>query len=265
VSVGRYVMPIAAALTASVVGVAAPATAAHDFRLTPGNDEGGSSLPLAGRRVVIDPGHQLGNSNYPRKINRLVPAGGFKKSCNTTGTATNGGYPEATFAWRVSRLLQDRLERLGAKVRLTRHSNREDRWGPCVDARGRAGNKWPADLKISVHGDGSWAAGARGFHVIAPTDRPPWTHDIYRPSRKAAVDTRAALRAVGLRVANYTAGGDGLDFRSDLATLNLSNVPTVMVELGNMRNARDARRMTSKAGRATYARGLALAVRRFLG
>jgi N-acetylmuramoyl-L-alanine amidase len=264
VTVRRHLVPIAAALAASVVGMTAPASANHDFRFTSPNGGGGSSLPLAGRTVVIDPGHQLGNHNYLGKINQLVAAGGFEKACNTTGTSTNGGYPEATFAWQVSRLLQDRLERLGATVRLTRHSNREDRWGPCVDVRGRAGNRLPADLKISIHGDGSWAAGAHGFHVIAPTDRPPWTHDIYRPSRRAAVDTRAALRGVGLRVANYIAGGDGLDFRSDLATLNLSNVPTVMVELGNMRNVRDARRMTSKAGRATYARGLAIAVRRFL-
>ena len=70
-----------------------------------------------------------------------------------------------------------------------------------------------------------------------------------------ALDTRAALRGVGLRVANYIAGGDGLDFRSDLGTLNLSDIPTVMVELGNMRNPVDAKRMTSRAGRATYARG----------
>ena len=33
-----------------------------------------------------------------------------------------------------------------------------------------------------------------------------------------------------------------------------------MVELGNMRNPRDARRMTSRKGRATYARALAHAV-----
>ena len=38
----------------------------------------------------------------------------------------------------------------------------------------------------------------------------------------------------------------------------------VMVELGNMRNAGDAKRMTSRPGRATYARGLAHAVRTFL-
>ena len=58
---------------------------------------------------MIDAGHQLGNHNFPRKINRLVPAGGFKKACNTTGTATNGGYPEATFNCRVARLLRARL------------------------------------------------------------------------------------------------------------------------------------------------------------
>lgn len=223
------------------------------------------ATPLAGRVVVLDPGHQLGNHNFPRRINRLVPAGGFRKACNTTGTATDGGYPEATFAWRVTRLVQARLERLGARVELTRSSNRQDRWGPCIDERGRAGNAASADLKVSLHGDGSYAAGARGFHVIAPTDRRPWTHDIYRPSRRLALDARAELRARGLPVANYIAGGDGLDFRADLGTLNLSDVPTVMVELGNMRNPRDAHRMTSPAGRATYARALAAAVRRFLG
>jgi N-acetylmuramoyl-L-alanine amidase len=225
----------------------------------------GASLPLTGRTVVIDPGHQLGNHNYLWKIDRLVPAGGFEKPCNTTGTATNSGYPEATFTWQVSRLLERRLRVLGATVRMTRHSNREDRWGPCVDVRGRDGNALPADLKISIHGDGSYAAGAHGFHVIAPVDRRPWTHDIFRSSRRLAKDTRAALRRSGLPVANYIAGGDGLDFRSDLATLNLSNVPTVMVELGNMRNPRDAARMHSRSGRASYARALAKAVRGFLG
>lgn len=223
-----------------------------------------AAAPLAGRTIVIDPGHQLGNHNFPRKINRPVPAGGFEKPCNTTGTATNGGYPEATFAWQVSRVLRSHLRSLGARVVMTRHSNRQDRWGPCVDTRGRAGNKIPADLKVSLHGDGSTASGARGFHVIAPTDRRPWTHDVYKPSRRLALSTRAALRAAGVPVANYVAGGDGLDFRSDLGTLNLSNVPVVMVELGNMRSAADAHRMTTPRGRATYARALTTGVRHFL-
>jgi N-acetylmuramoyl-L-alanine amidase len=245
--------------------LAGPARATHDFRVTAADDGGLARQPLAGRLVVIDPGHQLGNHNFPRQINRLVPAGGFEKACNTTGTSTDGGYPEATFTWRVALALRSRLEGLGARVTMTRHSNRQDRWGPCVDVRGRDGNKRHADLKISIHGDGSYAAGAHGFHVIAPTDRRPWTHDVFRSSRRLALVTRTALRSVRLPVANYIAGGDGLDFRSDLATLNLSNIPTVLVELGNMRSSVDAHKMTSRSGRATYARGLALAVRRYLG
>ncbi len=222
------------------------------------------ALPLTGKHVVIDPGHQLGNYRYPAKINRLVPAGGFKKSCNTTGTSTNSGFPEATFAFRVARLLKKRLENAGATVRLTRTTNRLDRWGPCVNVRGRAGNRHPADLKISIHGDGAYGAGP-GFHVIAPTDRKKWTHDIFKPSRRLAGAMRGAFVAAGLPKAAYVAGGDGLDFRSDLGTLNLSDVPAVMVECGNMRNARDARRMTSRAGRVRYATALAQGVRRFLG
>ncbi len=220
--------------------------------------------PLADKVVVIDPGHQLGNHNYPKKINKQVPAGGFKKACNTTGTATDGGFSEATFVWRVARLLRARLKRQGARVVFTRHSNRQDRWGPCIDARGRTGNKIDADAKLSLHGDGSYTAGARGFHVIAPTDRKPWTHDIFTSSRRLARTTKRALKSVGLPVANYTAGGDGIDFRADLGTLNLADIPTVLVELGNMRNPKDARRMTTSKGRRTYSRGLLRAVRNYL-
>lgn len=248
-----------------VIGGATAASAEPERYADPDRAEaaGTGAGPLAGRVIVIDPGHQLGNSRFPAKINRLVPAGGFKKPCNTTGTSTNGGYPEATFTWRVARKLRVRLESRGARVILTRSSNSRDEWGPCVDKRGRAGNRIGADLKISIHGDGSYGGGP-GFHVIAPPNRKPWTRDIYRPSLRAAKVIRARLRAAGLPVAHYIAGGDGLDIRSDLGTLNLSDIPTVMVEMGNMRSRLDARRMTSPRGQQNYARALAAATYRFL-
>ena len=229
----------------------------------------GALLPLTGTTVVLDPGHQLGNANFPAEINRPVPAGGFTKPCNTTGTATDGGYPEATFTWQVSRRLRARLVDLGATVEMTRTSKRLDRWGPCVDVRGRAGNPGPgghggADLKVSIHGDGSCAGGASGFHVIAPASRAGWTDDIAGPSMDLARSVRAGLVRSGVPVANYVAGGDGIDVRSDLGTLNLSDVPTVMVELGNMRHPDDARRMTTARGRAAYASALVAGIRRFL-
>ena len=250
---------VLAAIVTATVALAPGAAHAVPDRATRSGTE-----PLVGRVVVIDPGHQVGNRNFPRRIHRLVPAGGFRKPCNTTGTATNGGYPEASLTWDVALRLRERLRALGAVVRLTRHSNRQDRWGPCVDERGRAGNTEHADLKLSIHADGSFARGAHGFHVIMPPDRRPWTHDIYRASRRLALETRAALLDRGLDRATYVAGGDGLDVRRDLGTLNLSDVPTVMVELGNMRNPRDAALMTRPGGRDRYARALGLAVLRYL-
>ncbi|WGL53074.1 N-acetylmuramoyl-L-alanine amidase [Nocardioides sp. BP30] len=222
-----------------------------------------AAAPLAGRIVVIDPGHQLGNSRHLAQIDRLVWIGNGRKPCNTTGTATHAGYPEATFAWRVAQRMKRRLEGLGARVILTRPANSTALWGPCVDVRGRRGNAVHADAKISIHGDGSYAAGAHGFHVIYAPDN-GLTADTYRASRALALDTRAALGRAGFARANYVAGGDGLDVRSDLGTLNLSDMATVMVECGNMRNAADAARMTSAHGQRRYARALVRGVRSYL-
>ncbi|MFS3130707.1 N-acetylmuramoyl-L-alanine amidase [Nocardioides sp. Bht2] len=221
--------------------------------------------PLAGRTIVIDPGHQVGNRNFPAQINALVDIGGSRKPCNTTGTATDDGYPEATLTWQVARSLTRRLEKLGATVVLTRSSNSARKWGPCVDVRGRAGNRIGADLKLSIHADGSLSRGAHGFHVIAPRRSAAQKPQVQARSLRLAKQVRAALRHERLPAANYIAGGDGLDVRGDLGTLNLAKMPTVMVELGNMRSAADAARMTRKVGRERYARALTRAIRSHLG
>ncbi len=219
--------------------------------------------PLAGLRIALDPGHQLGNHNHPRQINRPVPAGGFTKPCNTTGTATNGGFPEATFAFRVARQVKKRLKSLGASVRMTRTRNSQSLWGPCVDARGAFGAKVGAALTLSIHADGA-SASARGFHVIAPTSRKPWTSDIAKPSLRLAKKLRGGLDAGSFRRSTYIGGGTALSIRSDLGTLNMSDVPVAMVELGNMRNSSDARLMTTAAGRARYADALVRGIRAYL-
>jgi N-acetylmuramoyl-L-alanine amidase len=222
-----------------------------------------AGLPLAGRVIVIDPGHQLGNGRHLAQIDKLVPDGNGNKPCNTTGTATNAGYPEATFAWRVATRIRAQLRRLGAKVLMTRTSNSASAWGPCVDQRGRRGNKAHADLKLSIHGDGTFARGAHGFHVIYAPDRGR-TADTYAASRRYALATRTAMERAGFSPATYVAGGTGLDVRSDLGTLNLSNMATVMVECGNMRDRGDAARMTSARGQAAYAKALVTGIRTYL-
>ena len=63
------------------------------------------TLPLEGKTVSVDPGHNGGNFTHPEEIDRLVPAGahGTTKPCNTTGTETDdGSLTEAQFNWDVA-------------------------------------------------------------------------------------------------------------------------------------------------------------------
>lgn len=230
-------------------------------------DLGPEPAPLRGRVVVLDPGHQLGNRHHAAEIAEPVDAGGFEKDCNTTGTATETGYPEATLTWEVAAVARRLLEQRGARVVLTRDADSDDAWGPCVDVRGRIGNpgeRGPtADVRVSIHADGVLDDLASGFHVIRPALREGWTDDIERPSRRLARALRDALVAEGIAPSSYR-GARGIDVRGDLGTLNLSDVPAVMAELGNMRAARDAALMESDAGRRRYGRAIADAVTAFL-
>ena len=63
--------------------------------------------------------------------------------------------------------------------------------------------------------------------------------------------------------ADYVGRG-GLDVRSDLGGLNLSDVPKVLIETGNMRNAVDAARLESPAYRQREAAALARGLETFL-
>src|SRR5437867_10679771 len=85
--------------------------------------------PLAGKTIVIDPGHDGGNYAHPREINRLVDAGTLLKPCDTTGAETVSGYTEAAYNLDVALRLRAVLRAAGARVVLTRTTN--SGWGPC--------------------------------------------------------------------------------------------------------------------------------------
>jgi N-acetylmuramoyl-L-alanine amidase len=215
--------------------------------------------PLDGRTVVLDPGH---NGGYSDRINRQVHVGGgMYKACNTTGTATDGGYRESAFNLAVAREAARVLRSRGARVVLTRRRN--DGIGPCITRRAAIANRAGADAAVSIHADGG-PAGGRGFHVIRPTRIDGLTDDIYAPSRRLGRVMRAEYAAVtGVPRSTYV-GGDGLVARSDLGGLRLADVPAIFVETLNLRNADDAALARSARARKRIARGIAEGVTRFL-
>jgi N-acetylmuramoyl-L-alanine amidase len=210
--------------------------------------------------VVLDAGHNGGNARNPAAINRPVPDGrGGTKACNTTGTATDAGYPEHAFTFDVTRRISERLTAAGVRVVLTRTD--DDGVGPCVDVRGRAGAAAGADAVVSIHADGAAPAG-HGFHV-ALSD-PPLNPTQAGPARDLAVDVRDALRAADFTDSDYI-GHDGLSPRRDLAGLNLATRPAVLVECANMRNPREAVVVSSATGRQRYAVAISAGILAFLG
>lgn len=134
--------------------------------------------------------------------------------------------------------------------------------GPCVTERAAIANRNRAAVAISIHADGAPVDG-HGFHVLEPSHIPGApSAAVVESSRRLAVVTRDHLRAV-LPPATYV-GKDGINTRSDMAGLNLAQVPVVMVECGNMRNAEDAEKMKSVAFRQRLARALAGGITAFL-
>lgn len=226
-----------------------------------GNSQGSV---LAGATIAVDPGHNGGNATHPEEINRPVVAAadGSTKACNTTGTETNdGNLTEAEFNFDVAEVLKKQLSALGAKVVMTRNSN--SGVGPCINERAEVANRAGATASISIHADGNESAGAHGFDVIHPLPDQMVDPSIARPSLFLAKDVRDSLVHAGVAPANYVGKG-GLDARDDLGGLNLTRVPAVLVELGNMRSAEEAAKLETPGYRSKLAAALASGLQRFL-
>lgn len=214
---------------------------------TPATPTTPAAKPLTGKVIVVDPGHGRG-----RQLSNQISNGrGGHKICNTSGTATNAGYPEYKFTWQVADYLRNKLQEQGATVVLTRDN------GPnaeiCVDRRGKLANEKGAAALISIHGNGSESRAPHGFFVMV--SNPPLNAAQGEPSKQLARAVSGGLKGAGLTPS--TIFGSNPVPRSDLATLNFAQVPAVMVELGEMRNPEDARRMSSPEGQQQYASGLA--------
>lgn len=224
-----------------------------------------ASGPLKGKVVVIDPGHNPSNFQHTAEINKKVNIGTNWKECDTTGTSTNSGYTEAKFTLDVAHRLRTLLEQQGATVKLTQDGDRP--YGPCVDERARIGNNAHADAVVSVHADGA-GAGQRGFHVILPGSVHAGAADT-RPIVASSADlgeriAGSFVRVTGSAPSNYVGDDTGLVTRKDLGGLNLSTVPKVFIECGNMRDTKDAAQLTSGAWRQKAAQGISEGIVSFL-
>jgi N-acetylmuramoyl-L-alanine amidase len=254
----RLSIAIAGIITTGLVAPAGLATAAH-------TGSAGSVKSLAGKVILIDPGHNVRNRLHPAEINRPVPYGipGATKPCDTTGTATASGYPEARYTLAVGLHAVKILRDMGATVVMTPVNTRP--WGPCITRRAAIGNGIHADAAVSIHADGA-ASWVHGFYVIVPSHTLPnvglGPRRIARDVRLGAAMLKAYHRTTGMKISNlYTSGY----LRSDAyGGTNLSHVPKIFIETGNMRSPGNAAKLHSRAFRHLSAWGIAYGIRLYL-
>jgi N-acetylmuramoyl-L-alanine amidase len=247
---------IAATLVSFALAGPAPAGASASTR--PAAHD--TSLPLAGKVVGIDPGHNGANFTDPSYINHLIWNGREEETCDTTGTETDGGYTEARFNFNVASYLAADLRAEGATVILTRKTNHGV--GPCVTRRAAIINGAHADVAIDIHADGGPASG-RGFAILEPVADGPNNRVIGASRAFGRVLLQRYLHLTGMPVSNYDGSG-GISLRDDLAGLNLTTVPKVLIECGNMRNSTDAALLVSPSFQRRAAGAFTAAIAAYL-
>ena len=183
-----------------------------------------------------------------------------EETCDTTGTQTASGYTEAQFNFNVATDLQTDLIADGARVVMTRHSN--DGVGPCVTTRAQIINQAHPGVAIDIHADGGPASG-RGFTVLEPVADGP-NDQVIGASIAFGSDVRAAMLADTPMPASDYYGQGGIIQRDDLAGLNLTTVPKILIECGNMPNPTDAGLLTSPQFQHVLAEALTAAIVAFL-
>ncbi len=210
--------------------------------------------------VGIDPGHNGLNYSDPVFLGQQVFNGRSQENCDTTGTQTANGYTEAEFNFNVAQYLSTDLETEGAQVVLTRSTN--GGVGPCVDRRAQILNAAHARVAIDIHADGGPPSG-RGFAILEPVADGP-NDGVISSSQAFGNDVKVSFGSItGMPTSSYD-GTDGIAYRYDLAGLNLTTIPKVLIECGNMQNATDAALLQTPGFQQRAAQALAAAITDFL-
>ncbi len=192
-----------------------------------------TSVSLAGKVIVVDPGH------------------GGKDDGASSGTSPD--VYEKNITLSVARRLRDSLTANGATVIMTRSSD----YYLSPDDRPLIGNSRHADYFISIHADSS----AIGRNTLAGTT-------VYFHAQNSVCRLMAA--DVGRRIAE-TSGisyngvkSDTIRFRTGFVVLRRSEMPAILVETGYMNSDRDLATLRDDAGQQRIAEGVTAGLRDFI-
>jgi N-acetylmuramoyl-L-alanine amidase len=175
--------------------------------------------------ICIDPGHQ---QKADLSTEQIGPGSNLQKPKVTGGTqGISTGKPEYKLTLEASVILGKILEKKGFKVVYTRTTNDVNLSNK---ERAEIANRNKAALFIRIHADGSTNRNIRGFSILTPSSKNPYTQKIYKDSLKAS---QLILDDV---MEDNDVKVNGISVRDDLSGTNWSHVPAILIEMGYMTN-----------------------------
>lgn len=154
---------------------------------------------------------------------------------------------EKTLNMQVVTLLKSKLESAGYEVMLTRDGD----YDVSLKDRYNNSNEWDADLFISIHHNSAGAnAAPSGIETL---------HYNSRDNKEIATYIQDEL------IRNTGAKNRGTKVRTDLAVLNGTKMPAVLVELGFMTNASELAKNMDSTYQNTLAESILAGVNKYFG
>jgi N-acetylmuramoyl-L-alanine amidase len=208
---------------------------------------------LAGKVVVIDPGHQQYANTNTEPVGPGSTTMKMKVTAGTSGISTH--IAESQFVLDLGLQLRDVLKAKGITVVMTRTTQAVNISNV---TRAKIANDAHASLFVRIHADGWTDASYNGLKVLYPASITGWTDDIAAASKSAATIAQSELiKATGAK-------NLGIVARSDLTGFNWSNVPVILPEVGFMTNVAEDKLMATKAYRDKLVNGMAQGIIKYL-
>ncbi len=200
-------------------------------------------LPLTGKTICVDPGHEVTSLRVQEPIS---PKSSATKEA-FVGGAAGANQTEEQLNLAVGLKVKALLEEQGATVVMTRTTHESDMTSY---KRALLANETHSDLCVRIHADGSESSSVYGMSMLVPYGDQLATQDIVAPSQRAGECVlNAALAATGAK-------NNGIVQRSDLTGFNFVEVPTILIEMGFLSNPDEDARMLTDEYRTQLAQGI---------
>lgn len=193
-----------------------------------------TSVSLAGKIIVIDPGHGGKDSGASADLH---PFDVYEKNITLA----------------IARRVQTVLTQNGATVIMTR----TDDSFPALESRPQIANARHADYFISIHADSS----VLGRNTLAGTT--VYFHAQNSVCRLMAADIGRRI-SEGSGISYNGVKSDTIRFRTGFAVLRESEMPAVLVETGYMNNDHDLAKLRDDGGQQRIAEGITAGLRDFI-